>query len=292
MPRNTGRGPTSRGSAGKKAAGRRSPGKSKDKANGGTGAGTKSVAARGDGGERMLTQRVKTAKGRKLSSTLWIQRQLNDPYVQKARAAGYRSRAAYKLAEIDERYRILKPGQTVVDLGAAPGGWCQIASVRVRASSTAPLIAIDILPMDPIDGVLILTRDFADQAAPAALIEALSGRRPDVILSDLAPETTGHRSTDHLRVVALVELAHDFAARTLAPGGTFLAKVFQGGTEGDLLRALRRDFRTVRHVKPPASRPESPETYVLATGFRGHGSAVDGDDRRSKPPTVSRLRRG
>ena len=238
--------------------------------------GGKRPGSGGGGGERTLTQRVKTARGRKLSSTLWIQRQLNDPYVQKARAAGYRSRAAYKLIEIDDRFGILKPGRTVVDLGAAPGGWSQVAAQRVKATPERPVVAIDILPMDHIDRVTILHHDFNADDAPDALIEALSGRRPDIVLSDLAPETTGHRATDHLRIVGLVELAHDFAARTLAPGGTFLAKVYQGGAEGDVLTALRRDFRTVRHVKPPASRPESPETYVLATGFRG--SAPETDD--------------
>ena len=220
-------------------------------------------------GARVLTERVKTAKGRKLSSTLWIERQLNDPYVQKARAEGYRSRAAYKLIEIDERYHVLRRGQTVVDLGAAPGGWSQVAVQRTGATAAAPVVAIDLLPMDPIDGVRLLTQDFSADEAPEALIAALAGRRPQVVLSDLAPETTGHRATDHLRIVALVELALEFARETLAPGGTFLAKVFQGGTEGDLLATMRRDFRTVRHVKPPASRQQSPETYVLATGFRG-----------------------
>lgn len=236
--------------------------------------GGKRPGSGGGGGERTLTQRVKTARGRKLSSTLWIQRQLNDPYVQKAKAAGYRSRAAFKLIEIDDRFGFLKPGRTVVDLGAAPGGWSQIAAERVRASAARPVVAIDILPMDPIHNVTILTQDFNEESAPDAIVEALGGRRPDIVLSDLAPETTGHRATDHLRIVGLVELAQDFAARTLAPGGVFLAKVFQGGTEGDLLAALRRDFRTVRHVKPPASRPESPETYVLATGFRGQPEAA------------------
>ncbi|WP_108659550.1 RlmE family RNA methyltransferase [Acuticoccus kandeliae] len=233
---------------------------------GGSGGSKKSALG---GGDRGLTKRVKTAKGRKLSSTLWIERQLNDPYVRKARAEGYRSRAAYKLIEIDERYPFLKRGQTVVDLGAAPGGWSQVAAQRIGATEAAPVVAIDILPMDPLDGVTILTQDFAADDAPAALLEALGGRRPNVVLSDLAPGTTGHRATDHLRIVHLVELAHEFARETLAPGGTFLAKVFQGGTEGSILAALRKDFTTVRHVKPPASRSQSPETYVLATGFRG-----------------------
>lgn len=223
------------------------------------------------GGERNLAQRVRTAKGRKVSSTRWIERQLNDPYVHRARAAGYRSRAAFKLIEIDDRYRVLKPGQTVVDLGAAPGGWSQVAAERTRASDAAPVVAIDLLPMDPLPGVVVLRRDFSEEGAPAALVAALGGRRPDMVLSDLAPETTGHRATDHLRIVNLVEMAAEFARETLAPGGAFLAKVFQGGTEGELLAALRRDYATVRHVKPPASRPESPETYVLATGFRGGG---------------------
>ncbi|MBJ3776716.1 RlmE family RNA methyltransferase [Acuticoccus mangrovi] len=235
------------------------------------GGGRKPRGDSGRGGTRGLTQRVKTAKGRKLSSTRWIERQLNDPYVHKARAAGYRSRAAYKLIEIDERYPILKRGQTVVDLGAAPGGWSQVAAQRIGATDGAPVVAIDILPMDPLPGVRILHQDFFEESAPEALIEALGGRRPDVVLSDLAPETTGHRATDHLRIVNLVEMAAEFARATLAPGGTFLAKVYQGGTEGEILTALRRDFAQVRHVKPPASRPESPETYVLATGFRGTG---------------------
>lgn len=228
-------------------------------------------AGGGRSGERGLAERVKTAKGRKLSSTRWIERQLNDPYVRRARAAGYRSRAAFKLIEIDERFGILKRGQTVVDLGAAPGGWSQVVAARTGAGPRAPVVAIDLLAMEPIAGVTVLTKDIFEDDAPQALLAALGGRRPDVVLSDLAPETTGHRATDHLRIVNLVELAHDFAAGTLSPGGTFLAKVFQGGTEGTLLTALRRDFASVRHVKPPASRPESPELYVLATGFRGSG---------------------
>jgi len=237
-------------------------------------AGTGSMGKRGGSGSgkgsgaRVMRERVRTARGRKLSSTMWIERQLNDPYVQRARTEGYRSRAAFKLAEIDERHGLLRRGVTVVDLGAAPGGWSQVAAKRTGASDAAPVVAIDILPMDPIDGVRTLTGDFAAEEAPARLLEALAGRRPDVVLSDLAPETTGHRATDHLRIVHLAELAHDFARQTLAPGGAFLAKVFQGGTEGELLAALRRGFAAVRHVKPPSSRSGSPETYVLATGFR------------------------
>lgn len=234
------------------------------------GGGSKRVSGRGQwDGSRTLAQRVKTAKGRRSSSTRWIERQLNDPYVQKARAAGFRSRAAFKLIEIDDRFKLLRRNATVVDLGAAPGGWSQVAAERTGATDAKPIVAIDLLPMDPLPSVTVLTRDFADEAAPAMLAEALGGRQPSVILSDLAPETTGHRATDHLRIVALVELALDFALQTLAPGGTFLAKVFQGGAEGDVMTLLRTNFASVRHVKPPASRPESPETYVLATGFRG-----------------------
>jgi 23S rRNA (uridine2552-2'-O)-methyltransferase len=238
-------------------------------------------AGRGGGtsrgsGDRTLTQRVKTARGRKLSSQKWIERQLNDTYVHKAKAAGFRSRAAFKLIEIDDRFHILKRGMTVVDLGAAPGGWTQVAVDRIGATARAPVVAIDLLPMDPVAGATVLTGDFTADDAPARLIAALGGRRPNVVLSDLAPDTTGHRATDHLRIVALVELAMAFARETLAPGGTFLAKVFQGGTEGEILTELRRDYVSVRHVKPPASRPESPETYVLATGFRG-GAAPAGE---------------
>ncbi|MEM8855132.1 MAG: RlmE family RNA methyltransferase, partial [Pseudomonadota bacterium] len=158
---------------------------------------------------------------------------------------------------------------TVVDLGAAPGGWTQVAVKRAKAGRDTPIVAMDILPMDPVPGAVILTQDFTSDEAPGALEAAFGGRRPNLVLSDLAPETTGHRATDHLRIVHLVELAHDFAKQTLAPGGAFLAKVFQGGTEGGLLAELRRDFASVKHVKPPASRSASPETYVLATGFRG-----------------------
>ncbi|XWN33813.1 MAG: RlmE family RNA methyltransferase [Devosia sp.] len=233
------------------------------------GGGQKSASGASHGGDRGLTQRVKTAKGRKLSSKLWIERQLNDPYVRRAKADGYRSRAAYKLIEIDDRYGLIRPGMTVVDLGAAPGGWTQVAVKRAKAGRDTPIVGMDILPMDPVPGAVILTQDFSAPEAPGALEAALGGRRPNLVLSDLAPETTGHRSTDHLRIVHLVELAHDFAKQTLAPGGAFLAKVFQGGTEGGLLAELRRDFTTVKHVKPPASRSASSETYVLATGFRG-----------------------
>jgi 23S rRNA (uridine2552-2'-O)-methyltransferase len=221
-------------------------------------------------GSRRLKQRVKTAKGRKIASTLWLERQLNDPYVARAKSEGKRSRAAYKLIEIDDKYHLLKPGALVVDLGAAPGGWSQIAAQRVKSSDEDPrVIAIDYLDMDPIAGVKFLKLDFSDASAPAVLIEALGGRKADVVLSDMAGPTTGHRPTDHLRIVALVEMAAEFAVEVLAPGGSFIAKVLQGGTEQQLLAQLKRSFASVGHVKPPASRADSAETYLVARGFRG-----------------------
>jgi 23S rRNA (uridine2552-2'-O)-methyltransferase len=222
------------------------------------------------GGSRRLKQRVKTAKGRKIASTLWLERQLNDPYVARAKSEGKRSRAAYKLIEIDDKYHLLKPGALVVDLGAAPGGWSQIAAQRVKSNDEDPrVIAIDYLDMDPIAGVRFLKLDFSDASAPAALIETLGGRKADVVLSDMAGPTTGHRPTDHLRIVALVEMAAEFAVEVLAPGGAFVAKVLQGGTEQQLLAQLKRSFASVGHVKPPASRADSAETYLVARGFRG-----------------------
>lgn len=221
-------------------------------------------------GSRRLKQRVKTAKGRKIASTLWLERQLNDPYVARAKSEGKRSRAAYKLIEIDDKYHLLRPGALVVDLGAAPGGWSQIAAQRVRSTDDDPrVIAIDYLDMDPIAGVKFLKLDFSEAHAPAALLEALGGRKADVVLSDMAGPTTGHRQTDHLRIVALVEMAAEFAVEVLAPGGAFVAKVLQGGTEQELLARLKRSFASVGHVKPPASRPDSAETYLVARGFRG-----------------------
>ncbi len=208
--------------------------------------------------------RVRTAKGRKVSSTLWLERQLNDPYVRQAQAAGYRSRAAFKILEMDEKLKILRPGLTVVDLGAAPGGWSQVAAAR-----GCKVVAIDLLPMDEIPGVTFFQMDFSDDAAPDTLKTALGGRAANLVLSDIAPNTTGHKATDHLRIMALVEMAYDFARQVLAPEGAFVAKVFQGGTENTLLAQMKRDFRTVRHLKPPASRKESAEQYVAATGFRG-----------------------
>ncbi len=223
-------------------------------------------------GHRGLHQRVKTAKKRKVSSQRWLERQLNDPYVARAKQEGFRSRAAYKLAEIDDRHHLLRPGLRVVDLGAAPGGWSQVAADRVRSSDDDPrVVAIDYLDMDPLAGVVVLKKDFLDPDAPDALKAALGGHKADLVLSDMAAPTTGHKATDHLRIVALCEIAAAFAREVLAPGGAFLAKVFRGGTEHTLLADLKRDFMKVQHVKPPASRPDSPELYLLATGFRGGG---------------------
>ncbi|MBU1175968.1 MAG: RlmE family RNA methyltransferase [Alphaproteobacteria bacterium] len=222
------------------------------------------------GADAGLKTRVKSAKGRKISSTRWLQRQLNDPYVKRAKVEGYRSRAAYKLAEIDERHGLLKPGMRVIDLGCAPGGWLQVAVKAVGSTDEKPLIVgIDYLDMDPVPGTIILRKDFNDVDAPAALIAALGGHKADLVLSDMAAPTTGHRATDHLRIIALVELAAGFAREVLAPGGTFVAKVFQGGTEHELLHGLKRDFAATFHAKPPASRADSAETYLVARGFRG-----------------------
>ena len=212
---------------------------------------------------------VKSGGKRKLSSKLWLERQLNDPYVAKAKAQGYRSRAAFKLVEIDDKYRLFKPGMTVVDLGAAPGGWSQVAAKRVGAADgRGKVIAIDLLEMGEIPGVTFAQLDFLDHDAPEKLI-AMMGGRADIVMSDMAANTTGHRKTDQLRIVGLVETAAAFACDVLSPGGAFLAKVFQSGADAELLAQLKRDFSTVRHVKPAASRQDSSERYVLATGFRG-----------------------
>ena len=219
-------------------------------------------------GNRALAVRVKTAKSRDLASTLWLERQLNDPYVQEAKKLGYRSRAAFKLAQLDDKCRLLKPGMRVVDLGAAPGGWTQIAVERTKAiTSNAKIVALDILPMDPVPPAIVLHLDFTKDSAPDALKQALDGEA-DLVLTDMAAPTTGHRETDHIRIIALAEMAYDFAAEVLAPGGAFVAKVFQGGSERDLLNRLKQDFSTIRHVKPPASRAGSAEVYVVAQGFR------------------------
>ena len=221
-----------------------------------------------DDNPRRLKVRVKTGGKRSLSSKLWLERQLNDPYVARAKREGLRSRAAYKLSEIDDKARFLKKGARVVDLGAAPGGWSQVAAKRVGAPSQGRVVAIDILPMEPIAGVDFMQLDFLDRAAPEKL-KVLLGGPADVVLSDMAANATGHARTDHLKIMALVELAVEFAREVLAPGGAFLAKVLQGGTEASLLAMLKRDFRTVKHIKPPASRADSAELYLLATGFRG-----------------------
>ena len=214
---------------------------------------------------RNMHTKVKTARGRKLSSTLWLERQLNDPYVQRAKAEGYASRAAYKLMEIDDRHKILKPGARVVDLGAAPGGWSQVSAARVGSDADdIRVVGIDYLDMDPVPGVTILKKDFLDDDAPDLLIEALGGHAPDLVMSDMASPTIGHRRTDHMRTMYLVEVALDFALKVLKPGGHFLTKTFQGGTENDLLQLMKKNFRSIHHVKPPASRDGSVELYLLA----------------------------
>jgi len=219
--------------------------------------------------ERPLKVRLKTKKNRTVSQKRWLERQLNDPYVARAKREGMRSRAAYKLIEIDDRYRLLKAGGRVVDLGAAPGGWSETAAQRVGAAKgKGKIVAIDILDMAPIEGVEFLHLDFLDPAAPERLA-ALLGGGADVVLSDMAANATGHKKTDQLKIMALVEAGFEFARETLRPGGSFLTKVLQGGTEPSLLASLRRDFTTVRHVKPAASRADSSELYLLATGYRG-----------------------
>lgn len=245
----------------------------------------------GDRADRSLRVRVKTAKGRKLSSTRWLDRQLNDPYVQRAKREGYRSRAAYKLLEIEEKKSLLKPGMRVLDLGAAPGGWTQVAVAAVNAEGKpgrrqGVVIGADLQEVAPIAGATLLQLDFLAEGAEQTIREAMAAagaltmdadgeasgeRRPeaDVVLSDMAAHATGHRATDHLRIVALCEAAAMFASEVLAPDGAFVAKVLQGGAEGSLLTLLKQRFKSVGHVKPPASRSDSAETYVVATGFRG-----------------------
>ena len=241
---------------------------------------TSDKASSGREGGRSLKTRVKTARKRSSSSTLWLGRQLNDPYVARAKAEGYRSRAAFKLIEMDEQHGLFRPGQRVVDLGAAPGGWSQVAAQRVGAGTgSGKVVAVDLLEMDIVPGVDFAVMDFNDEAA-ARRIAAMMGGRADGVMSDMAANATGHRKTDHLRIMGLVELAYDFARGVLAPRGFFLAKVLQGGTEGDLLAALKRDFGTVKHVKPKASRADSSELYVLAAGFRG----VSTGETATSPP--------
>ena len=222
---------------------------------------------------RQKKVRVRGGKNRSVSSRQWLQRQLNDPYVARAKREGMRSRAAYKLMEIDDKARFLRKGSRVVDLGAAPGGWSQVAAQRVSATEQGRVIAIDILAMEPVPGVDFIALDFLDRTAPDKLKDMIGGPA-DVVLSDMAANATGHARTDHLKIMALVEAAAEFAREVLAPGGTFLAKVLQGGTEAALLASLKRDYRTVKHVKPPASRTDSAELYLLATGFRGATAAA------------------
>lgn len=214
-------------------------------------------------------KRVKTSRGRTASSNRWLSRQLNDPYVKQAKAEGYRSRAAYKLVELDEKFGILKSAKRVIDLGVAPGGWAQV--VRKKRPQ-ATVVGIDLLPTEPIEGATLLQMDFMADSAPVELIEALGGRA-DLVLSDMAANTVGHKATDHLRTMGLVEAAAWFAVENLEPGGAFVAKVFAGGTDAEILALLKRHFRTVKHAKPPASRKDSSEWYVIAQGFKGPAPA-------------------
>lgn len=231
---------------------------------------------RGDG-TRPGRQKVRSAAKRTPSSRAWLERQLNDPFVARAKRDGYRSRAAYKLLELDDRNQFLKSGSRVVDLGAAPGGWSQIAATRVgRATGRGKVVAIDLLDIEPVPGVDFVQLDFMAPDAPERLVSMLGGPA-DAVLSDMAANATGHKRTDHLRIMGLAEAAAEFARSVLAPGGAFLAKVLQGGTEGTLLADLKRDFALVKHLKPAASRPDSAELYVLATGYRGAGSETPPD---------------
>ena len=221
------------------------------------------------GAARVLRTKFKKKSGLKESSRRWLERHLNDPYVHKAKAEGYRSRAAYKLIEIDDKHKLLKPGMRVIDLGAAPGGWCQVAVARTKSTPEDPLVVgIDYLGMDAVPGATVLEMDFLEDAAPAKLVDLLGGE-PDIVLSDMAAPTTGHRRTDHIRTEHLCEVAADFAISVLKPGGHFLSKTFQGGTEHTVLDLLKKNFRSVHHVKPPASRGESVELYLLARDFKG-----------------------
>ena len=227
---------------------------------------------------RGLAVRVRKSSKNTASSRQWLTRQLNDPYVALAKREGQRSRAVYKLKEIDERHKLLRHGAKVVDLGAAPGGWSQYAAERVGAAAgQGRVVAIDLLDIEPLDGVSFAKLDFLSPEAPQWIVEMLGGKA-EVVLSDMAANTTGHRKTDHLRIMGLAEEAADFARQTLAPGGTFLAKVFQGGTEANLLAALKRDFAKVKHIKPAASRADSAELYLLAMGFRGEADEPEEPD--------------
>ncbi|MFN4091010.1 MAG: RlmE family RNA methyltransferase [Alphaproteobacteria bacterium] len=234
------------------------------------GAGTRGTGARGTGargtGARDPNVRLRTARKRSNSSARWLERQLNDPYVAEAKRQGWRSRAAFKLLELDDRFRLLRPGLRVLDLGAAPGGWTQVAVART--GGTGRIAGVDIAPMDPIEGAVLLQLDATDPEADAAIAAALGGPA-DIVLSDMAPSTIGHAATDKLRILAMADAAYDLGRTVLAPGGAFVCKLFQGGAHADLLNRLKRDFALVRHAKPPASRKDSAEIYLIATGFRG-----------------------
>ncbi|SEH78895.1 RlmE family RNA methyltransferase [Paracoccus alkenifer] len=248
------------------------------------GAGSRAGRGSSGRGQRDLRVRVKTAKGRKISSTLWLERQLNDPYVVRAKREGYRGRAAYKILELDDKYRFLKPGARVVDLGCAPGGWCQVAVARVnalgetRGKPQGRVLGVDLQEVEPIPGAEIYQLDFLSDDADAQVKEWLGGRA-DLVMSDMAASASGHKATDHLRIVALVEAAAEFAFDVLEPGGSFVAKVLAGGAEQGLLTILKRNFTTVANVKPPASRQDSSEKFVVALGFRGRQARDEsGDD--------------
>ncbi len=229
-------------------------------------------------GKRNLKVKVKSARGRKLSSTMWLQRQLNDPYVKRAKEEGFRARAAFKLTEMDDQFDLIKPGMVIVDLGAAPGGWSQVAARRAKSEEgrsergKGQVVAIDISEMEPIAGVEIIHMDFMEDEAPDELKKALKGNAADIVMSDMAAPSTGHKQTDHLRIIGLAEAALEFAIEVLKPEGAFLAKVLQGGTEHELLALMKKHFKKTRHVKPDASRADSSELYVMATGFKGRSS--------------------
>lgn len=219
---------------------------------------------------RPLKSRLKTARGRTASSAQWLRRQINDPYVAEAHRLGYRGRAAFKIIQLNDQFHFFKPGKRVVDLGCAPGGWIQVAVDKVKSAPENPLvIGMDVLETAPVPGAKLVRMDFTDEQAPAVLRELLGGHRADVVLSDMAANTTGTPGLDHLRIMGLLEMAYDFAVRALAPGGVFVSKIFAGGTENQFLARMKRDFAAVKHVKPDASRKDSAEFYVVATGFKG-----------------------
>ncbi|MBR4927580.1 MAG: RlmE family RNA methyltransferase [Alphaproteobacteria bacterium] len=219
---------------------------------------------------RPLKSHLKKVKGRRASSVRWLQRQINDPYVLEAQRLGFRGRAAFKIMQLDDQFHFFKPGRRVVDLGCAPGGWSQVAVDRVKSTPENPLVVgMDLLPADPIAGAKLVQMDFTCDEAPAKLEELLGGHRADIVMSDMAANTTGVHSLDHLRIMGLLEMAYDFAIKVLNPNGVFIAKIFQGGTENEFLAQMKRDFTVVKHAKPDASRKDSSEVYVVATGFKG-----------------------